>query len=55
MGAEEVMADGLMLSCLDSGFVNYAADYPEFSESLALEVPVEGLKDSKSKKQYHTH
>jgi hypothetical protein len=42
--AEEVMADGHMLSMLDTGFVDYRTQYPEFTEWLAIEVPVEGLK-----------
>ncbi|TPE54300.1 hypothetical protein FJM67_04960 [Maribrevibacterium harenarium] len=42
--AEEVIADGHMISALDRGFADYQADYPSFERWLAVEVPVEGLK-----------
>lgn len=42
--SEEVIADGHMLSTLNTGFVDYRTKYPEFTEWLAIEVPVEGLK-----------
>ncbi|MCW4630975.1 type II toxin-antitoxin system HicB family antitoxin [Marinomonas rhodophyticola] len=42
--AEEVIANGHMLSTLNTGFVDYRAEYPAFTEWLAIEVPVEGLK-----------
>ena len=42
--AEEVIADGHMLSMLNTGFVDYRTKYPAFTEWLAIEVPVEGLK-----------
>ena len=41
--AEEVIEDGHRLATLKEEWTDYSDEYPEFSEWLALEVPVEGL------------
>lgn len=41
---EELIAEGHLLSALGEDYNNYAADYPDYHEWVALEVPVESLK-----------
>ncbi|GAB1077506.1 MULTISPECIES: type II toxin-antitoxin system HicB family antitoxin [Shewanella] len=42
--AEEVLNDGHLLESLDKGYQNYQAEYPDFTQWIAIDVPIEALK-----------
>lgn len=42
--AEELVNDGHLIENLDEGYQDYQQDNPQFTEWLAIEVPVESLK-----------
>lgn len=47
--AEEVLNDGKRIENLGEDYENYQADYPEFKEWIAIDVPVESLKAKKER------
>jgi hypothetical protein len=44
MIAQEVVIDGKLIESLEQGYQDYRKQYPDFTQWLALEVPVESLK-----------
>lgn len=42
--AEEVIQDGHLPETLEEGYQDYRSQYPGFTEWLALEIPLEGLR-----------
>ncbi len=47
--AEELINDGLLTETLNEGYKNYSAEYPDFTEWVAFEVPVETLGGKKER------
>jgi predicted RNase H-like HicB family nuclease len=44
MMAQEMVIDGKLIESLEQGYQDYRKQYPDFTQWLALEVPVESLK-----------
>lgn len=44
MMAQELVIDGKLIESLEQGYQDYRKQYPDFTQWLALEVPVESLK-----------
>ena len=42
--SEEALNDGHLIESLNEGYHNYSFDYPDFTQWVALEVPIEALK-----------
>ena len=47
--AEEVYKDGHLLSSLDLGYIDYSQEYPDFDKWVAIDVPVEKIKEKQKR------
>jgi len=49
--SEEVYKDGHLLSTLDLGYIDFLQEYPDFDKWVAIDVPVEKIKEKQKQKQ----
>ena len=47
--AEEAIKDGLLVQKLNKGYVDYSIEFPDFDQWMAIEVPIESIKNKQKR------